>query len=126
MPNELSEKVYPDGTVVKLRDDAARESIADLVSEKADRLVSSSNGTTQTFNIPAAVANRMYLLSAGYSSQYSDNYVFGLILINSSGTIKYVSLKDTSITVSATYTNGIVTLTFSNQVYSNAVLIRLS
>ena len=25
MPNELSEKVYPDGTVVKLRDDTARE-----------------------------------------------------------------------------------------------------
>lgn len=28
MPNELSEKVYPDGTVVKLRDDTAREQIA--------------------------------------------------------------------------------------------------
>lgn len=35
MPNELSEKVYPDGTVVKLRDDTAREQIAavgDLLS----------------------------------------------------------------------------------------------
>lgn len=31
MPNELSEKVYPDGTVVKLRDDTAREQIAALV-----------------------------------------------------------------------------------------------
>lgn len=30
MPNELSEKVYPDGTVVKLRDDTAREQIANL------------------------------------------------------------------------------------------------
>lgn len=28
MPNELSEKVYPDGTVAKFRDDAAREQIA--------------------------------------------------------------------------------------------------
>ena len=28
MSNELSEKVYPDGTVVKLRDDTAREQIA--------------------------------------------------------------------------------------------------
>jgi hypothetical protein len=28
MPNELSEKVYSDGTVVKLRDDTAREQIA--------------------------------------------------------------------------------------------------
>lgn len=27
MPNELSEKVYPDGTVVKLRDDTAREQL---------------------------------------------------------------------------------------------------
>ena len=32
MPNELSEKVYPDGTVVKLRDDTAREQIATLSS----------------------------------------------------------------------------------------------
>ena len=32
MPNELSEKVYPDGTVVKLRDDAAREQIANVAS----------------------------------------------------------------------------------------------
>ena len=30
MPNELSEKVYPDGTVVKLRDDTAREQIAGI------------------------------------------------------------------------------------------------
>jgi len=30
MPNELSEKVYPDGTIAKLRDDAAREQIGDL------------------------------------------------------------------------------------------------
>ena len=35
MPNELSEKVYPDGTVVKLRDDAAREQISDLQASKA-------------------------------------------------------------------------------------------
>ena len=32
MPNELSEKVYPDGTVVKLRDDTAREQIATVAS----------------------------------------------------------------------------------------------
>lgn len=31
MPNELSEKVYSDGTVVKLRDDAAREQLAPQV-----------------------------------------------------------------------------------------------
>lgn len=31
MPNELSEKVYPDGTVVKLRDDTARAQIAERV-----------------------------------------------------------------------------------------------
>lgn len=30
MPNELSEKVYPDGTLVKLRDDTAREQISDI------------------------------------------------------------------------------------------------
>ena len=30
MPNELSEKVYPDGTVVKFRDDTAREQIANV------------------------------------------------------------------------------------------------
>lgn len=34
MPNELSEKVYPDGTVVKLRDDTAREQISDISTVK--------------------------------------------------------------------------------------------
>jgi len=34
MPNELSEKVYPDGTVVKLRDDAAREQISEISTLK--------------------------------------------------------------------------------------------
>lgn len=32
MPNELSEKVYPNGTVVKLRDDTARTDIATILS----------------------------------------------------------------------------------------------
>lgn len=34
MPNEISEKVYPDGTVVKLRDDAARQNIEGLENIK--------------------------------------------------------------------------------------------
>lgn len=101
--------------------------IADLVSGKVDRFVSSSSGTSQTIDVGAlTTSNRMYLLSAGYFSAYGDFYVFGLILINSSGSIKYASLKDTQTTVSVTYTDGIVSLTFSDQPYSNAVLIRLS
>lgn len=100
--------------------------IADLVSGKVDRFVSSSSGTSQTIDVGASTTNRMYLLSAGYFSAYGDFYVFGLIIINSSGSIKYASLKDTQTTISVTYTDGIVSLTFSDHPYTNAVLIRLS
>ena len=44
MPNELSEKVYPDGTVVKLRDDTAREQIAGLIKTTGERTLAFSNG----------------------------------------------------------------------------------
>ena len=37
MPNELSEKVYPDGTVVKLRDDTAREQISGISASLTER-----------------------------------------------------------------------------------------
>lgn len=46
MPNELSEKVYSDGTVVKLRDDTAREQIADLNSALNNLSYSRSGLTT--------------------------------------------------------------------------------
>lgn len=100
--------------------------VDDLEIGKVDRFVSSSNATTQTIDVGiVTTTNRIFLLSAGYSTSYDDNYVFGLVLINTSGTIKYVSLKDTTMTVSVSYANGIVSITFSAQPYSNAQLIRL-
>lgn len=61
MPNELSEKVYPDGTEVKLRDDTAREQIADVntaLAKKTGYYLSPAAQATQTFNIGVETANR--------------------------------------------------------------------
>lgn len=43
MPNELSEKVYPDGTVVKLRDDTARTDIATINSSLSAQTLTSTD-----------------------------------------------------------------------------------
>lgn len=48
MPNELSEKVYSDGTVVKLRDDTAREQISGLTS-RLGSVLDVKNSETGTF-----------------------------------------------------------------------------
>lgn len=50
MPNELSEKVYPDGTVVKLRDDTAREQISQLNDEIAKQSVTVTKTSAVTSN----------------------------------------------------------------------------
>lgn len=116
-----------DITQTGLTGDSVAGQITELVNGKPERFVSSSNTTTQNINIGTAGGNRMYLLSCGYSTQYGDHYVFALVLINDSNRIKCVSLvADSGITVSATFENGIVSLTFSEQPYANAVLIRLS
>lgn len=52
MPNELSEKIYPDGTVVKLRDDTAREQIADKIKSTAPSNVQQYQFTNGVAIIP--------------------------------------------------------------------------
>lgn len=56
MPNELSEKIYPDGTVVKLRDDTAREQIV------TKRSVTVS---------PSVIGNAVNVLNATSTSPYT-------------------------------------------------------
>ena len=59
MPNELSEKVYPDGTVVKLRDDAAREQIEGLIlSENSTGAIA----VNETYQIPTAMLSKKIIV----------------------------------------------------------------
>lgn len=51
MPNELSEKVYPDGTVVKLRDDTARDLIAQINTALGNKVDKSVLGQLQYHSI---------------------------------------------------------------------------
>lgn len=65
MPNELSEKVYPDGTVVKLRDDAAREQIAGLTANTLTGVsIAAYNSSSNQFTAPADGYVRMELRNA--------------------------------------------------------------
>ena len=135
---EISIEYYPDNAIGALAERVDKKAdkedveilegeIADLVSGKADRFISPVSSTVQTVDVGILTdSNRIFLLSTGYSAQSGDYYAFGLILISYNGYIKYVSLKDTQISVSVTYTDGIVSLTFSNHPYSKAVLIQLS
>ncbi len=66
MPNELSEKVYPDGTVVKLRDDTARElltSFLSVVRASDQRFNITAPYTDITFTKPSAEGYTFYLMA---------------------------------------------------------------
>lgn len=133
---ELSEKVYPDGTVVKLRDDTAREQIAELNAEigvidtalakKTEYYRSPSNDTSQTFNIgvETPATNRCYLFSAGYVGRSTLEF----IAIASDGRISNVSLVNNNLIITAISfdkTTGVVTITLSNNPYCQGRLTKL-
>ena len=67
MPNELSEKVYPDGTVVKLRDDTARESIATINSSLLP-----IDAVVKRFNLSA---NRTLDTGINVNNTYSTGFI---------------------------------------------------
>ena len=83
MPNELSEKVYPDGTVVKLRDDAAREQIATV----------DSRVSAFTLNAPIDISsystssNRYTCPSDGYLRFVVNGGGSGWVMVNGQSTI---------------------------------------
>lgn len=70
MPNELSEKVYPDGTVVKLRDDTARESIATLNSNLNDIIEISASSIIASS--PITLSNPKAYIKAGFLYASAD------------------------------------------------------
>jgi hypothetical protein len=104
MPNELSEKVYPDGTVVKLRDDAARGDI-DAINNKLTSMnsfhlgpINGSSGTLvqqcvafalnvkNTYRISNAFEGMFFYSSASKPSDVPANeqiwnYAYGKFLI---------------------------------------------
>ena len=83
MPNELSEKVYPDGTVVKLRDDTAREQIAGLTANTLTGIdISAYNSAANQYTAPADGYVRFELRNA---SQYFYLNVNKAILLGGEG-----------------------------------------
>ena len=128
MPNELSEKVYPDGTVVKLRDDTARESIANInaaLAKKTEYYLSPAAQATQTFNIGIETSNRCYLFSAGYVGRSTLEF----IAISSGGDISHVSLVNNNLnitSISFVKATGEVTITLSNNPYCQGRLTKLA
>lgn len=74
MPNELSEKVYPDGTVVKLRDDAAREQIAGLTANTLTGVdISAYTSAGNQYTAPTDGYVRMELRNANQSFYLNVN-----------------------------------------------------
>ena len=74
MPNELSEKVYPDGTVVKLRDDAAREQLAELTANILTGIdISAYNSAGNQYTAPTDGFVRMELRNANQYFYLSVN-----------------------------------------------------
>lgn len=64
---ELSEKVYPDGTVVKLRDDAAREQIAELTANTLTGInIANYSSADNQFTAPTDGYVRMELRNASH------------------------------------------------------------
>ena len=72
MPNELSEKVYPDGTVVKLRDDTAREQISRLTTPTL-LWQGSATVVDNTYNMTGNYTDYKYLLVIGKTNVEEKN-----------------------------------------------------
>lgn len=115
MPNELSEKVYPDGTVVKFRDDTAR----DQISQQNDAITTiNSQITANTLGTSSYVDLTSYSLSSPYVAT-NDGYA----ILNSQNSSSIV------ITVSAVMNTGtnsstIKTLTATATYQGDAIFIR--
>ena len=83
MPNELSEKVYPDGTVVKLRDDTARTNIATVDS----RVSAFTLGAPVNITSYSTSSNRYTCPSDGYLRLVIDGGGSGWVMVNGQSTI---------------------------------------
>ena len=125
MPNELSEKVYPDGTVVKLRDDTAREQISGLNASKLTLVESkvTSTGTTVTFDTPIQ-ADTMYLIAMSAPVTATGRYMKCSMIRVVDTTTNEISFGDSQFEV--TVSNLKVTITNNSVRYGiRATLIKL-
>lgn len=89
MPNELSEKVYPDGTVVKLRDDTARESIANKVKKLP----------TQTTRYNFTAANTYQYTGVNVTCPAGHTYIVRALLVYSNSDPKGIAASARSDTM---------------------------
>ena len=104
MPNELSEKVYPDGTVVKLRDDAAREQISGLDASKLTLVErkETSSGDSLTFDTTLQT-DAMYLvaMSAPVSAASRRMRCSMIRIVNTTTNEIYFGSSDFTVSVSS-------------------------
>lgn len=115
---ELSEKVYPDGTVVKLRDDTAREQIANMDSDLTEAINHTLKYTDPSL-IDSTVLARGGMVS--YTTSYfsiskgriglgvcmdtgdENKYLIALLYrTNNSSQVKYVELAKNGLYISGT------------------------
>lgn len=102
--------------------DGIKTYVDNIASGKADVITAPSGGTTQNITVGASPTNRIFLLSVGYAAHYT----VGLVIINSNNAISYTALSTTGLTATVSFTDGVVSITFNQDPYSNARLIRLS
>lgn len=101
---ELSEKVYPDGTVVKLRDDTAREQIEGLIMHVAGEL---------SITIPLSDS-----WTASIFGTISTTPISAILTVVTGGTVSVTDLTSNSLAsranISANVSNKTITLTSKN------------
>ena len=78
MSNELSEKVYPDGTVVKLRDDTAREQLA--IEKVPNSFITLQSGIIIHTNQLYKQGNHIFgWITFGFSAQTPTSLKLGVL-----------------------------------------------
>ena len=110
MPNELSEKVYPDGTVVKLRDDTAREQISaitNLIDVQEVSVAYPSSGTP--IQKAQAIATAVY-------NAITIKRPFTIVNINSDGVYR-AEMLISAVTASFSYSQAIFMGYYTDKIY---------
>lgn len=82
-----------DLTQTGITGDSVAAQLSDIKGQldgKANSYVSTTNGTTQNFNVGAYTPNGCYLFSCGYASRY----VLGLIAVSDNGNIAYSAIAN--------------------------------
>lgn len=98
--------------------------VDNAVSDKVEYYRSSSGNETQSINVGTNTeqVNRIFLLSAGYTTRY----VLGMVILEYDGRISYVNISNTGLAVSSvSFSSNVVTIIFNTNPWTKARLTRL-